>query len=78
MRKFIGYIPAVLFTAFYLFVGITGASITMSMVIVWLVCFWLSAFFLHKGLLWGGIFGLFPAINMFYMGTQYTGQVINI
>ena len=40
--------------------------------------FWLSAFFLHKGLFWGGIFGLFPAINMIYMGTQYTGQVINI
>ena len=78
MRKFIGYIPAALFTGFYLFSGLTGASITMSMVLVWLICFWLSAFFLHKGLFWGGIFGLFPAINMIYMGTQYTGQVINI
>ena len=78
MRKFIGYIPAALFTGFYLFSGLTGASIAMSMVLVWLICFWLSAFFLHKGLFWGGIFGLFPAINMIYMGTQYTGQVINI
>ena len=78
MRKFIGYIPAALFTGFYLFSGLTGASITMSMVLVWLVCFWLSAFFLHKGLFWGGVFGLFPAIHMIYMGTQYSGQVINI
>lgn len=78
MRKFIGYIPAALFTGFYLFSGLTGASIAMSMVLVWLICFWLSAFFLHKGLFWGGIFGLFPALNMIYMGTQYTGQVINI
>ena len=78
MRKFIGYIPAALFTGFYLFSGLTGASLTMSIVVAWIVCFWLSAFFLHKGLFWGGIFGLFPALNMIYMGTQYTGQVINI
>ena len=78
MRKFIGYIPAVLFTAFYLYVGMTGASITMSMVLIWLACFWVSALFLHKGLFWGGIFGLFPGVHMIYMSTQYTGQVINI
>lgn len=41
MRKFIGYIPAALFTGFYLFSGLTGASIAMSMVLVWLICFWL-------------------------------------
>ncbi len=78
MKKYIGYIPAVLFTAFYLFMGITGANFTMSMVLIWIVCFWLSAFFLHKGLFWGGVFGLLPAVHMIYMGTQYTGQVINI
>ena len=50
----------------------------MSMVMVWLACFWISAFLLHKGLFWGGVFGLFPAIHMIYMGNQYTGQVINI
>lgn len=78
MRKYIGYIPAVLFTAFYLFVGFTGASLTMSMILVWLACFWISAFFFHKGLFWGGIFGFIPAINMLYMGGEYRGQVINI
>ena len=78
MRKLIGYIPAVLFTAFYLYVGMTGAGLTLSMVLIWLACFWLSAFFLHKGLFWGGVFGLVPGIHMIYMSTQYTGQVINI
>lgn len=78
MRKYIGYIPAALFTGFYLFSGLSGASISMSIVLVWLGCFWLSAFFLHKGLFWGGIFGIFPGIHMIYMSTQYTGQIINI
>jgi len=78
MRKLIGYIPAVLFTAFYLYVGITGRGLTLSMILIWLACFWLSAFLLHKGLFWGGAFGLIPGIHMIYMSTQYTGQVINI
>ena len=68
MRNHIGYIPAALFTAFYLFVGITGASFTTLMVLIWLACFWISAFLLHKGLFWGGIFGLFSAVNMIYIG----------
>ena len=53
MRKLIGYIPAVLFTAFYLCIGMTGAGLTLSMGLIWLAYFWLSAFFLHKGLFWG-------------------------
>ena len=78
MRKLIGYIPAILFTTLYLYVWMAGGNFTMSMVVIWIVCLWLSAFFLHKGLFWGGVFGLFPAIHMIYMGTQYSGQVINI
>ena len=78
MKKYIGYIPAILFTAFYLLAGLTGASLALSMILIWIACFWISAFFLHKGLFWGGVFGLFPALHMIYMGTQYTGQVINI
>lgn len=78
MRKYIGYIPAILFTGFYLLVGLTGASMVMSMILIWLACFWISAFLFHKGLFWGGIFGLIPGLHMIYMGTQYTGQVINV
>ena len=62
----------------YLFVGLTGASLELSMILIWLTCFWISAFLLHKGFFWGGIFGIFPTLHMIYMGTQYTGEVINI
>ena len=78
MQKYIGYVPAILFTAFYFMTGLTGASLALSMVLIWITCFWIAALLLHKGLFWGGVFGLFPALHMIYMGTQYTGQVINI
>lgn len=80
MKKYIlGYIPAILFTLFYLIAGVlTGVSLSMSMILIWLACFWIAAVLLHKGLFWGGAFGLFPALHMIYMSTQYTGQVINI
>ena len=78
MKKYIGYIPAILFTALYLLTGLTGAGLDLSVILIWIACFWSSAFLLHKRLFWGGIFGVFPALHMIYMGTQYTGQVINI
>lgn len=78
MKKYIGYIPAILFSAFYLIVGFAGAGLELSMILLWLACFWISALLLHKGLFWGGVFGIFPAIHMIYMGTQETGQVIDI
>ncbi len=78
MKKYIGYIPAILFTAFYLFAYLSAAGLTMSMALVWLGCFWVSALLFHKGVFWGGIFGIFPATNMIYMGTMYGWQVLNI
>ncbi len=78
MKKYIGYIPAILFTAFYLFLGLTGASLELSMILIWLACFWFSAFMLHKRFFWGGIFGLFPALHMIYLGSKNTGSAINI
>lgn len=67
MRKLIGYIPATLFTAVYLFAWFSGNGLTLSMVLIWLACFWLSAFVLHKGLCWGGIFGMIPGVQMIYI-----------
>ena len=64
MKKYIGYIPAALFTAFYLTAGLTGASITMSMALLWVACFWIAALLLHKGLVWGCVFGVIPGLNM--------------
>ena len=78
MRKYIGYIPAAFFTVFYLFEMFMSGSLEMSMILIWLACFWISALLLHKGFFWGGIPGALPAVHMIHMGTQYTGQTINI
>ena len=69
MKKYVGYIPAILFSALYLVAALFGAGLTMQMIIFWLLCFWASAFLLHKGFFWGGIFGFIPAINMIYTGS---------
>ena len=78
MRKYIGYIPPILFTAFYFISRFTGAGLIMPVVLLWLACFWMSALLLHKGMFWGGVFGLLPAVHMIYTGTQYSGQFIQI
>lgn len=68
MKKYLGYIPAVFFLAFYLFSGLTGVSMAMGMILIWLACFLIAAVLLHKGILWGGVFGAFPALHMIYRG----------
>ena len=68
MKEYLGYIPAVFFLAFYLFSGLTGVSMAMGMILIWLACFLIAAVLLHKGILWGGIFGVFPALHMIYRG----------
>lgn len=68
MKKYLGYIPAILFLALYLFSWLTGASMMFSMILIWLGCFLLAAVLLHKRIAWGGIFGAFPALHMIYRG----------
>ena len=68
MKKYLGYIPAILFLAHYLFSWLTGASMMFSMILIWLVCFLLAAVLLHKRIIWGGVFGAFPALHMIYRG----------
>ncbi len=68
MKKYLGYIPAVFFLAFYLFSGLTGVSMAMGMILLWLTCFLIAAVLLHKGICWGGVFGAFPAAHMIYRG----------
>ena len=58
VKKYMVYVPAILFTAFYLMTGLIGASLALSMVLIWITCFWIAALLLHKGLFWGGVFGL--------------------
>lgn len=68
MKKYLGYIPAILFLALYLFSWLTGASMMYSMILIWLACFLLAAILLHKRVVWGGVFGAFPALHMIYRG----------
>ena len=44
----------------------------------WIAFLWLSGALLNTGKVWGGLFGLLPAIHLLYMSVQSTGQVINI
>ena len=68
MKKYIGYLPPVLFLTFYLLAGLTGVSMAMAMILIWLACFLIAAVLLHKGIIWGGVFGAFPALHMIYRG----------
>ena len=68
MKKYIGYIPPILFLSFYLMSGLTGASMTLSVILVWLACFLVAAVLLHKGIIWGSIFGAVPAVHMICQG----------
>ena len=68
MKKYLGYIPAILFLSLYLFSWLTGASMMYSMILIWLGCFLLAAVLLHKKIVWGGVFGAFPALHMIYRG----------
>jgi len=76
MRKWMGYIPAVLFTGFYLFEGMIGSTFTLPVLFVLLACLWISALLLHKGSFWGGFLGLLPAMIIIVMGWLRTGQTI--
>ena len=68
MKKYLGYIPAVLFLAFYLMIGLTGVSMALSMILIWLACFLFAAVLLHKGIICGIVIGTFPALHMIARG----------
>ena len=40
----------------------------LSMILIWLACFLIAAVLLHKDIIWGGVFGAFPALHMIYRG----------
>ncbi|MBQ9987251.1 MAG: substrate-binding domain-containing protein [Erysipelotrichales bacterium] len=63
MRKHIGYIPAVLFTTYYLTTGQLSLTVLFLLAILWI-----AAFLMHKGLLGGIILGAIISIYMIYYG----------
>lgn len=64
MRKYLGYIPAIVFTSFYLF---SGASNVLAALPI-LACLWLAALIQHKGSYWGSIIGVALSIYMIGYG----------
>lgn len=79
MKKFVFYIPAILFTILFGWLSITfGIKSTSPIVLVWIALFLVGSFILNKGRFWGGFLGVLPGIHWIYMSTQETGQPINI
>lgn len=79
MKKIVFYIPVILFTVLYGGIAITfGIGRISPTVFAWISLFLTSGFLLRKGKPWGGILGMFPGINLIYMSTKYTGQVVDI
>lgn len=77
MKKVLFYLPAVVYTIAVIALNIILKAFS-PLWYAWVVLLWLGGFLLHKGKVWGGLFGLLPAIHLLYMSTQSTGQVINI
>ena len=75
--KLVFFMAAIIFTVFYGWAALGGVGAINPIVIVWLLLFWLAGALLSKTIVWGGLFGVLPAANFIYMGTQETGQVIN-
>lgn len=77
MKKILFYLPAVVYV-----IAVIALSIILKtfspLWYAWVALLWLGGFLLNKGKVWGGLFGLLPAVHLLYMSTQYTGQVINI
>ena len=49
MKKYLGYIPAILFSVFYLSIGMTGASLALSMDLLWLAGFFITVGYYRSG-----------------------------
>ena len=77
MKKVFSYLPAVIFTIAVIALNIILKTFS-PLWYAWVALLWLGGFLLNKGKIWGGLFGLLPAIHLLYMSTQSTGQVINI
>ena len=69
MKKYLGYIPAILFFAFYLLAGLFGTGMALSVFLLWLGCFLIAAVLLHKGIFCVGILGALPALHAIYTGS---------
>lgn len=75
MKKYVGYIPAALFSAFYMWAVFTDFGTVDSGVLIamTLTCLWVAGLILHKGAFWGGAIGAVPAVLLICIGVQKGG-----
>lgn len=80
MRKFLYFLPAVPIFMIYAILTILAGGISgyQPIVLVYIGCPILAGIFLRKGKWWGCLFGIAMGAVLLYMGSQYTGQVIDI
>ncbi len=77
MKKAIVFAPAAIFTVTVVALNVILKTFS-PLWYAWVFLLWISGFVMSKGKAWGAIIGLLPGAHLIYMGTQYTGQVVNI
>ena len=76
MKKVLLYFPSIVYAIATIVLNIILQTFS-PLWYVWIALLWFCGFILNKGKVWGGLFGLLPAIHILYMSTQETGQVIS-
>ncbi|MEG3007509.1 MAG: hypothetical protein RR806_08570 [Oscillospiraceae bacterium] len=77
MKKIVFFIPAIIFTIVYGSAAVFGGiGMIQPIAAVWLLLYWSAGALLGKTKAIGGILGILPALQLIYMGTQETGQII--
>ena len=76
MKKVAFYLPAIVYMTAVIVLNII-LRIFSPLWYGWILLLWLGGFFLSKGKVWGGLFGLLPAVHILHMSTQDTGQVVS-
>ena len=76
MKKAFFCLPAVICTIAVIALNFILRDFT-PLWLAWVALLWLAGFLLCSGKVWGGLFGLLPAVHILYLSTQSTGQVIS-
>ena len=80
MKRFLYIMPAVLICMLYALLAALAGGISgfQPIAFVYIALPLLAGIFLRKGKWWGSFFGIAVGAVLLYMGSQHTGQVMNI
>lgn len=77
MRKYLFFLPVVLWTLLALFLESNGVQASLIVWIFWLAMLLAGGILLQKGNLWGGLIGMCSGVHMIYMGICQTSQMVH-